>query len=217
MNMIAIDEEREHLLVWDLLPWIVNGTVSTVDRAQAESHMRECIRCRAELANQRTLLAGMDPGERTGPSVDRGFAALARRIDEAQRVPRERRSYPRVIRMSGARTGMLVYGLVALLLLETGALTIMGLRSGGESEPAYQTLSEATPPAHAAIRLVVDDTMTAGRLRELLASLKLQIVGGPGENGVYSLAARGGAGDVDKALDVLQATSGVRFAESATQ
>jgi hypothetical protein len=58
--------------------------------------------------------------------------------------------------------------------------------------------------------------MSLGELEALLGRTHLQIVGGPGDGGVYSLAplsARAGSGVQGEALAQLRAHPGVRFAE----
>lgn len=65
----------------------------------------------------------------------------------------------------------------------------------------------------ATIRLVVDPSMTVGRLQSLLVPLHLEIVGGASENGVYSLAPVSGGSDKATQVATLRATPGVRFVE----
>lgn len=55
--------------------------------------------------------------------------------------------------------------------------------------PNYRTLSEPNAAVtRAMIRLVADAVMPVGQLQTLFAPLHLQIVGGPGEDDVHSLA-----------------------------
>lgn len=72
-----------HLRVWELLPWIVNGRASDAERDLADAHLRDCERCRDELASQRKLCEAMGARENAGPDVERGLDGLWERFDEA--------------------------------------------------------------------------------------------------------------------------------------
>jgi len=60
---------------------------------------------------------------------------------------------------------------------------------------------------------VVDAKMQVGQLQALLVPLHLQIVGGPSENGVYSLGPASAPGDVENQVGALRAAPDVRFVE----
>ncbi|CAB3725390.1 zf-HC2 domain-containing protein [Paraburkholderia rhynchosiae] len=209
------ESELAHLHVWELLPWIVNGRASDAERKLVDAHVRDCERCRAELASQRKLCAAMGSREQAGPDVERGLDHLWERFDEdAQPVLHTGTSSSAGAPMRSRMTAI-ACGLAAIVLLETGALATLGFTRGADSAPAsYRTLSQADAgTTRATIRLVADPAMPVGRLQALLVPLRLQIVGGPSENGVYSLAPVATPGDVAKQLAVLRAAPGVRFAE----
>jgi hypothetical protein len=209
------ESELAHLHVWELLPWIVNGRASDAERKLVDAHVRDCERCQAELASQRTLCAAMASREDAGPDIERGLDHLWERFDEAAQ-PAVRTGTLSSAPWRGRMTAI-ACGLAAIVLLETGALATLGFSRGADSAPAnYRTLSEANAgAARATIRLVADPAMPVGRLQALLVPLHLQIVGGPSENGVYSLApfVPVAPGDVARQLGVLRAAPGVRFAE----
>ena len=78
----------------------------------------------------------------------------------------------------------------------------------GAREPA-----ESAP--RATIRAVLAPTLTLGELQALLGQAQLQIVAGPSDAGVYSLAPMSAqaAAATQPALAQLRAHPGVRFAE----
>ncbi|SDI39347.1 zf-HC2 domain-containing protein [Paraburkholderia phenazinium] len=214
MNTTSLFDERAHLQVWELLPWYVNGTASADERDTVETHLRDCTSCRGEYARQLDIHVQMNVEVPTGPPVEQGIAHLLHQIDEQARpLPRaaaNARWTPH------GRRAWVTYGLAALVLLETTGLVMFGAPSRGSSPAVsvYRTLS--TPDrstALATIRLVVDATMPAGQLQALLVPLHLQIVGGPGENGVYSLAPVATPGDVERQVSALRTAQGVRFVE----
>ena len=210
MNMSG-KGELAHLHAWELLPWIVNGRASEADERLVGAHVRDCEQCRDELAAQRRLHAAMTPHEHAGDlDIERGLARLWERFDEAEApAARGAASAPRRSPMAA-----LAAGLAVLALLEAGGLAMLGIQHDDAGAPAnYRTLSEPAAATRATIRLVADPAMPVGRLQALLAPLHLQIVGGPGENGVYSLAPTAGHADVAAQLSALRAAPQVRFAE----
>ncbi len=214
MNIsITDDRERTHLQVWDALPWIVNGTASDAARRAVEAHLRECEHCREELARQRRVYAAMNAVTPAEPPLERGLDRLLQKVQAHEQQP---------VRAAPARYGaarswwaMAACGLAAMVLLEAGGLVALGTQSGGSRlSAAYRTLSSpeaALPPA--SIRLVVDPSMTVGKLQALLVPLHLQIVSGPNEDGVYSLGSLERGRSVESDVTALRAASGVRFVE----
>ena len=210
----SVSKERAHLLAWELLPWLVNGTAVEYERSHLEAHLSDCKSCRDEFARQRSVHLQMNAGAPAAPPVEPGIARLLQQIGEQERpAPRavaNARWAPR------GRWAVLTYSLAALVVLETTGLAVLGTKSGNANSSAaeYRTLST---PEHsvgvATIRLVVDPAMQAGQLQSLLVPLHLQIVGGPGENGVYSLGPASTPGDIERQVSALRAARGVRFVE----
>lgn len=203
----SVSDERAHLQAWELLPWLVNGTVSECERSHVEAHLRDCKSCRDEFARQHAVHLQMNTDVSAGPPVERGIERLLQQLEgRAQPAPRA---------AANARWAMFTYGLAALVVLETTGLALLGAKSGGadSAAPVYRTLSTPERTGFATIRLVVDSTMQAGQLQSLLMPLHLQIVGGPSENGVYSLGPASTPGDVERQVSALRAARGVRFVE----
>lgn len=211
MNLTSVSDERAHLQAWELLPWLVNGTASDSQRDMVEAHLRDCRSCGEEFERQHAIHMQMNAEAPAKLRVEQGVARLLREIDEhARPVAANARWAPR------GRQAVLTYGLAALVLLETTGLAVLGAQSGTANSVAsgYRTLS--TPDRTtglATIRLVVDAKMQAGQLQALLVPLHLQIVGGPSENGVYSLGPASAPGDVGNQVSALRAASDVRFVE----
>lgn len=211
MNM-AEQRELAHLHAWELLPWIVNGRASEAEERLVGAHLRDCEQCRDELASQRRLQAAMSPRENAGgPDVERGLEHLWQRFDDAQ-APAARGAAKAPLR---TRMAALAAGLAVIALLEGGGLAMLGIKHGDADPPAsYRTLSQPDAAvARATIRLVADPAMPVGQLQALLLPLHLQIVAGPGENGVYSLAPTATHADLAAQLAALRAAADVRFAE----
>ena len=210
-NRSSVDGgQRTHLRVWDSLPWVVNGTASESVRSEVDAHLRECMHCREEFVSQQRMHGAMNSVEEVELPVERGLDRLLHELDAREQVG------ARVPWREGGVSGRwawVAYGLAAMVLVEAGGLVALGT-STDRGSPAYRTLSsrDAGLP-QASIRLVIDPSMTAGKLQALLVPLNLQIVGGPNEDGVYSLGAIGSGHDIVKDVAALRAAPGVRFVE----
>lgn len=219
--IFSTHRDRTHLRVWGLLPSFVNGTACADERSDVERHLSDCPACRDELAFQQRLRAAMTASRATvGPDLEAGLERLLERIDG--HAVGERRRARTLLWAQRPSASALAYGLAALLILGAGGTALFRLGPGDAVRPAvYRTLSSGSPALtqpgtpRATIRLVVDPAMPIGQLQALLTSLGLQIVAGPGANGIYSLAPAAGAGKghLARQIDTLRATSGVRFAE----
>ncbi|MDA8521120.1 anti-sigma factor family protein [Acidovorax sp. NCPPB 4044] len=213
------DQDRSHLLAQELLPWIVNGSATEEQRASVAQHLAQCADCQAELMLQEHIHAAM-PLQPAGalPDVDAGLQRLMERIETDamcdQPVPRAAAPAPR-----HRRFGRATYAIAAFALLQTVALTLVGLRLAAEEEPQYRMFSNApadTAPAatpSATIRVVPDDRITLASWNAALAGAGLQVVGGPNTIGAYTLAPVPGTSG-ERALEQLRATAGMRLVET---
>ena len=209
-NSIDDGSERVHLRVWDLLPWIVNGTASESVHRDVDAHVSECVHCREELVRQQRLHAAMNVDAEVEPPVERGLERLLEKVDAHEQQAAQ---HARAGGTKHSRWAWVACGLAAMVLIEAGGIVEL---STSHHDGAYHTLS--SPDAglpQAAIRLVVAPSMTVGQLQALLVPLNLQIVGGPNEDGVYSLGMLGRGHDIEKDTAALRAAPGVRFVEPA--
>ena len=79
----------EHQGAQLLLPWFVNGTLDAAEAAQVAEHVAQCSACQADVAAQRQLQA-VAPDAAPRADVDRGWAALAARLDAGAGTSRRR-------------------------------------------------------------------------------------------------------------------------------
>ena len=66
-----------HARAFELLPWLVNGSLTGAERDAVESHVRACIACRRELKQQQRL-HGAVRARRTGRRLRRGWVRPTR-------------------------------------------------------------------------------------------------------------------------------------------
>ena len=198
----------EHRQIWDLIPWVVNGSAGAAEHAQVERHLAECGDCRDELAFQQRVHAGLLV-ESPLPAIDAqaGLQRLFARMqqeetiaapDQTQRQHGALLSAPAAARAHGSfwsrRRGRLLGAALvaqAALLLVLATLVLHQDRTA-LAPNTFETLSSAAPVQSAAtIRFVPAPTMTVGALQTMLADARLRIVETSQGSAIYGLAPDG--------------------------
>ena len=195
-----------HSRAFELLPWLVNGTLAGAERHAVEEHARTCIVCRRELKEQQRLHLTLRARRTADVSAEAGFDRLERDLDPAvyaRRLWRKRYAVIAPFAVSAA-AGIAV---LAVLLWFTPLPEIDG---GG-----YTTL--ATPPTTSTplLDVVFAEDTTAAEMQALLDDIGGEIVAGPSDLGRYSVrvaAGRSDAARLRELLDALATDSRVRFA-----
>lgn len=210
-----------HEDVWHRIPWYVNGRADETERQRIEAHVRQCEECKAEVTIQRQVMNAIATDTRIDCMPGMSFQRLWERIrtDEAADVP-ARHPTPPFIPPKRVANRSVTRWLAAAVVVEAIGLTAMAATffySRDSAQPAipaeYQTLTAPAPtPSLGAIRAVFSPALVVSDLQRLLEKSGLQIVAGPTEAGVYTLATER-AEDPSRALAELRANPAVRFAE----
>jgi hypothetical protein len=191
-----------HSRAFELLPWLLNGTLEGAEREAVEAHARACIACRRELKEQQRLRAAMRSRAATDIPAEAGFDRLDRDLDASATA---RRRYTALARFAvSAAAGI---GVLAILLWFT---PLPQLDDGN-----YSTLATSPTAATALLDVVFAEDTTAAEMQALLDDIGGEIVAGPSELGRYSVRLSGERVDearLARALRVLEADSRVRFA-----
>jgi hypothetical protein len=179
-----------HASAWELLPWLVNGSIRDEDRQRLETHLRECADCRDEHAFQQRLHAGMQDPQEDDAGARAALSRLLGRIDEEADARPGTRARSR-------HGGLLQRILIAALVVQTSAVVavaaLVWIAPGSDLRSAehanYRTLSQ---PDHAAmmatIRLVPAPELSVGALQELLAEEGLRIATSSEDGTILGLA-----------------------------
>lgn len=184
-----------HTGTWELLPWLVNGSIRDENRRRVEEHLRDCADCRDEHAFQQRLHAGMRDEPCDDRTARRALDLLLARIDEepdaGDRMPAR-----------ATRGGWLQRILIAALVVQTSAVVAVAMLwfATGASiralpgEASYRTFSHAdTAPATATIRLVPAADLGVGALQQLLVDSGLRIAASSNDGTILALAPIAGA------------------------
>lgn len=199
-----------HREIWLQIPWYVNDRIDAAQRERTEAHLRECIACRAEVAQQRRVHALMsaDPGIELLPSAS--LARLRQRIE--QTTPR---AESRAARSGESRHRMMMAAAVAGVAVILGVLLVTQRPSVAPPAGYFTVSTPRARPSQEAIRVVFLPQTTVAQMQHVLEQNELRIVAGPTEAGVYSLAPTG-TQPVPATLRKLRSLPIVRFAEATT-
>jgi anti-sigma factor RsiW len=201
-----------HARVWHMLPWWVNGTLSQQDNERVERHVNQCAACAAEVELQRALQATLrsDPVMMAPQS---GWQKMVERLDD-DAATHDGKSPSIWWRGAVAVQTLLIVGLTTLLWQSyssnSDANTAM-------LQPRYETLTANTmtpaSDARGTVRVVFRKDVSLAEVNALLRSRSAQIVSGPSEAGVYTLAPSVSSDADTQLLDQLRKDERVIFAE----
>ena len=213
----------QHRQAWDLIPWVINGTASEPERRTVEEHLQNCADCRQELQFQQRLQRTVAHEGTVEADTHSSWERLRERLDADSASSAAERSTSRRARhsertwMPWVMAAMLIQG-VGLGVLGTAlwSRAPSGTLNASAPSAVYRTLS-ATQPAVplATVRVVFAPSMTLEELHAVLANARLQVVSGPSDADVWSLAPAGEStrAATDTAVRALRSSSNVRFAE----
>lgn len=187
-----------------LLPWRVNGTLDEAEAALFDAHLAECAECRADLAYEAALSAGIASmpvpvlAERTRaePTTAKARPAVRRRF-LARRVP----------------LGWALAGPVAAAAA-VAALFLALPPAGRQADPDYRLLGSNDPVAGNVIVMFAPDAAER-EVRLALEQAGGRIVDGPTASGAYIV--RVGPAERPAALERLRSAGPVVLAEPIDQ
>ncbi|HEY6640756.1 zf-HC2 domain-containing protein [Povalibacter sp.] len=211
MERIEPHRQSRHNESWDLLPWLVNGSLSAAQTLQVEQHLQECAPCRAELEEQRLLRSQLFNGEVVLDTPHASLRKLMARIEQ-EGTTATPQSAPRHL----SRTQWLVAAVVVQAIALVGIAGVISWKFHElRQAPRYSTLSSVPAPTHAGAvaRVVFAPNAVSQDIAALLHSLDAQIIAGPTDAGVYTVAL--GSTDGADAVSRLRAHPQVMFAELA--
>jgi hypothetical protein len=208
-------QSLQHRQTWDLIPWLVNGTASPVERTLAEAHLEICADCRDEYAFQARLGAGLAvdvvadvPSQ---PALDQLLARID--VEEASTAARPLQVRPQLVRMTRILAAAVIVQAIGLAVLGSWALD----RSRSADEAPYRTLSTpASDVPEATIRFVPSPELSVGQLQRLLADNGLRVANANEGGTIFALApstpvhATASTGEI---VARLRAATGVLLAE----
>ncbi len=194
----------EHDRAFELLPWLVNGTLRGAEREVVELHVRSCIICRREIKDLQRFAAAVRSQPTDGISLQERLQDLDRRLDANNR-PDAPGGYAAFVRFS----------VVAVMGVALLGLLLWLRPTPPNRDDTYATLATTqTIERRAQVDLIFEDEATALEITSLLDEIGAEIVSGPEAFGRFGVhLSRGGTDDeIGNLLARLNKDPRVRFA-----
>ena len=201
--------ELDHTAVYELLPWLANGSLGTAEREGAESHVRSCIVCRRELKELERLRLAVRGQPTLHVSAEGGLDRLQRQLD------REKSASRPAARDVGYRPFFRFAAVASVGVAFLGVL--LWLAPNVPTQAPYGTLAK-TSPDPAQIDVIFNQQTPASDIQALLQTVDGEIVAGPSELGRYGVRIHGGSAtdaEVNALIEKLGHDPRVRFAGRA--
>jgi anti-sigma factor RsiW len=184
----------------ELLPWYVNGTLSSTQALQVFQHIENCPHC----AQEQQFLSGLQRHlhEQDVAASAPDWSKLQQRIEKP--VPFDPPWWKR-----GLMPAMALAAVVAIVFVR------MPSPAG---KPEYRLMTSPTTTLHAPrdatlLRVLLADGINRVAATQLFSSIDADVVAGPTPRGVYTLALRKNIPDRDAFIASLRINSQVAFAE----
>jgi len=196
---------------WELLPWLVNGTLSSDQADGVARHVAACEVCATEIQALQNLQEKMRNGDAVLLAPQTAWQKMVERLDReeelltghdagigrrgAQTLRANRSYWPTKWQAVAATQAVAILGLVATLVWQarTATNSATNLAADAHAPAQYATLTATADAAidtaaTTTLRVVFHRDTPHVEINALLRALPAQIVAGPSEAGVYTLA-----------------------------
>ena len=198
-----------HSRAFELLPWLVNGSLGAEERDNVEQHVRSCLACHRELKEQQRLRAALRAQPAVHLSPQTNFEKLARTLDGQPALgARPPRRFQPLVRFAVAAT-VAAIAVGAVLWLSPARLDTRG---------DYQTLVSRPPAPAGELDIVFEQSVTQAQMQNLLEEIGGKIEAGPSGVGRYRIRLESpiaNGAQFDALLGKLNNDPRVRFAARA--
>ena len=178
----------------ELLPWLVNGSLTASEREAVQAHAESCIVCRRELAELEALQESIQAPAFVVPAPD--MRRINARIDA--QLERESRGQNAIaaLREFFASPWRAAFAAQTLALVVVATLWLQA----DTNEPQFRTLTSTEAlPAGNYLRVVFDPNLEPAVIDALLVDVGLGVASGPTERGVLTLRFADAATEADRA------------------
>jgi hypothetical protein len=196
----------------EMLPWLINDSLLSDERAAVLDHAQSCVMCRREMKSLQDLRDSINILFSPVPIPVPDMRNINARIDKLiNRQNWARRSISWIGEFFASPWRAAYVAQSVLLVVLAAALLWPATR-----EPEYSMLTQASDLADGHyVRVVFSPDLTHADLKELLDELELSVVAGPSDRGVYTLATENSivVEERDTALASLLKNRSVLFAQ----
>ena len=205
--------EITHSEAFELLPWLVNDTLSRREHVAVEKHVDSCPVCSQEIDEQRSLRELVRDSSVVPLPTSKSFNQLVSRIDASETKVSESRfvGWRRPYRIAAT-----------LAMVSVSVLLMIVVIDGPGSEDEFVTLTESGSQGSAGptLHVIFESDITEADMRAALLVAGGEILRGPTPGGIYTIGIAGsseGSNDIDGLLNRLRANPHVRLAEQNYQ
>jgi len=200
MSMQNKTNKNEHETIAELLPWLVNGTLSAKESKRVKAHLQHCDQCRNQVSQLQAVNKHVAEEKSDWQPSSAHFSSIlseVERLESAapkQKITKQTRNngwsgfFQNLLQTPTPVRWTLALESVAIVALLTvwNISPQIGLPSDTE---LFQTLSDSPhdrpAPDMSRIRLLLNDAMTTAELTVLLQQAGVQIRQGPSALGIY--------------------------------
>lgn len=177
-------KQSTHEVALELLPWLVNGSLSSDEASATRVHAQSCVICRRELESLKQFQDQFSLTSETVAAPTPDMRAINRRIDDLIERRNSWRNAALRIRAFAQSPWRIAFVAQSIALAVLAAL----LLAPNAPQAVFTTLT--SPPALAetgSVRVVFSPHLDDQALSSMLNEYKLSIIDGPTERGVYTL------------------------------
>lgn len=216
--------KNEHKVIMELLPWLVNGSLTADESERVNIHLQSCEKCRKQVSQLQAVNKHVAEEESEWQPSSAHFSSILSEVNRLETVaPKQKKTRnkggsgffknllqtPTPVRWTLALESVV---LVALLTVWTTSPQF-GLQSDAEF---YQTLSDSPQNKSASnmnrIRLLLNDAMTTEELTQLLQQTGAQMSQGPSALGLYIVEVP--QQRAEQSLEIFRNNQNIRLAET---
>lgn len=181
-----------------LLPWYLNNTLQNDEKNLVESHLKQCLQCRAELVELRKMSDIVCESDSFSSSAHSSFAKLSARIQNPDALSLNEPNnnakwcalkWPFIsARNKRSLSGFSAFATAAIVLLAmTGLIHFYSLETAWNPSNQFRTLSSNrnANSLENEIRLVFSRSADQSKINNTLLSVNGEIISGPSQQGVY--------------------------------
>lgn len=167
-----------HSRAFELLPWLVNGSLGAEERDAVEQHIRSCLACHRELKEQQSLRAALRAQPVVHLSPQTNFEKLTRQLDgePVLSASKARRFAPLVRFAVAASVALIAVG--AVLWLSPWDV---------DTRADYRTLANGAAAPRGELDIVFGQSVTQAEMQSLLEQIGAKIEAGPSGVGRYRI------------------------------
>ncbi len=219
--------KNEHEIIAELLPWLVNGTLSAKESKRVEAHLQHCDKCRNQVSQLQTVNKQVADEKSEWHPSSAHFSSILSEVESFESVaPKQKKTkhksrsgfFENLLQTPNPVRWTLAIESVALVALLTvwNISPQMGLPS---DEELYQTLSdnpqERSTQNMGRIQLLLNDAMMTAELTLLLQQTDAQIRQGPSALGLFIVEVP--LQQIKQALEIFRSNQQVRLAKKLVQ